>query len=243
MSNSSYPLKVAILALPEASVSTVYGMYDLFASTGRDWEMIVNGEPGSTVIEPYTVSTNGRRFQAGNGVWIEPDHALENSPAPDVICIPELQVGPATDTRGCYERETRWIKRHYAAGATLATACSGALLLAETGLLDGQDATTHWGYIDALTSRYPGIRMHPNRALVVSGEGQRIIMGGGVMDQAQLFPMIQEKLQSLLNGYIATEQILNDIGNYIVPPKLGSRAGVLGAIALAQDRLERNGQL
>ena len=179
MSNSSYPLKVAILALPEASVSTVYGMYDLFASTGRDWEMIVNGEPGSTVIEPYTVSTNGRRFQAGNGVWIEPDQALENSPAPDVICIPELQVGPATDTRGCYERETRWIKRHYAAGATLATACSGALLLAETGLLDGQDATTHWGYIDALTSRYPGIRMHPNRALVVSGEGQRIIMGGG----------------------------------------------------------------
>jgi len=179
MSNSSYPLKVAILALPEASVSTVYGMYDLFASTGRDWEMIVNGEPGSTVIEPYTVSTNGRRFQAGNGVWIEPDHALENSPAPDVICIPELQVGPATDTRGCYERETRWIKRHYAAGATLATACSGALLLAETGLLDGQDATTHWGYIDALTSRYPGIHMHPNRALVVSGEGQRIIMGGG----------------------------------------------------------------
>ncbi len=72
---------------------------------------------------------------------------------------------------------------------------------------------------------------------------QRIIMGGGVMDQAQLFPMIQEKLQSLLSGYVATEQILNDIGNYIVPPKLGSRAGVLGAIALAQDSLERNGQL
>jgi fructokinase len=72
---------------------------------------------------------------------------------------------------------------------------------------------------------------------------QRFIMGGGVMDQAQLFPMIQEKLQEILNGYVATDEILNDTGNYVVPPKLGARAGVLGAIALAQDSLERNGQL
>ena len=179
MPDTAHPLRVAILALPEASVSTVYGMYDLFASTGRDWEMIVNGQPGPVVIEPYTVSADGRRFQAGNGVWIEPDYALANSPAPDVICVPELQVSPAEDTRGCYARETDWINGHYAAGATLAAACSGALLLAEAGVLYGQDATTHWGYVEALTSRYPEVRIHPNRALVVSGEGQRIVMGGG----------------------------------------------------------------
>lgn len=72
---------------------------------------------------------------------------------------------------------------------------------------------------------------------------QRIIMGGGVMDQAQLFPMIQEKLQTILNGYVATDEILTDIGVYVVPPKLGARAGVLGAIALAQDSLRETGQL
>jgi transcriptional regulator GlxA family with amidase domain len=141
--------------------------------------MLVDGAQGSAVIEPFTVSSDGRRFQAGNGVWIEPDYALENSPVPDLVCIPELLLDPKVDPRGRYEPETRWINQHYAAGATLATACSGALLLAEAGLLEGQDATTHWGFIEALKSRYPGIRMHPNRALVVSGEGQRIVMAGG----------------------------------------------------------------
>ena len=67
MPDPGYPLKVAILALPEATASTVYGMYDLFASTGRDWETIVNGEPGPAVFEPYTVSTDGQRFQASAG--------------------------------------------------------------------------------------------------------------------------------------------------------------------------------
>ncbi|MEA3413805.1 MAG: helix-turn-helix domain-containing protein [Pseudomonadota bacterium] len=179
MPDSDTRIHVAILVLPGATPSTVYGMYDLFASSGRDWELLVDGEPGPSRFEPFTVSTDGRRFQAGNGVWIEPDYALDDSPAPDLICIPELLVDPNADPRGCYASETAWIKRHYAAGATLATACSGALLVAEAGLLNGQDATTHWGYIESLRSRYPAIRMHPNRALVVSGEAQRIVMAGG----------------------------------------------------------------
>ena len=179
MSDSNNRLRVAILVLPEATASTVYGMYDLFASTGRDWEFLVNGKPGPAKIEPFTVSRDGQRFRAGNGVWIEPDYTLENSPAPDVICIPELLVDPNADPTGCYVPETAWITRYYTEGATLATACSGALLLAEAGLLDGHDATTHWGYTDALVSRHPGIRMHSKRALVVSGEGQRIVMAGG----------------------------------------------------------------
>ena len=61
----------------------------------------------------------------------------------------------------------------------LATACSGALLLAEAGLLDGCDATTHWAYTDTLKRRYPKIRVHTQRALVVAGEGQRLVMAGG----------------------------------------------------------------
>jgi transcriptional regulator GlxA family with amidase domain len=179
MSDSKKPLKIAILALPGVTASTVYGMYDLFASAGRDWELLVVGKPGVSKIEPFTVSTDGRRFQGGNGIWIEPDYALGNSPAPDVICIPELLVDPGEDPRGRYVLETSWIKEHYAGGATLATACSGALLLAEAGLLDGQDATTHWGFIEPLVFWYPKIRMHANRALVVSGEAQRIVMAGG----------------------------------------------------------------
>jgi fructokinase len=64
---------------------------------------------------------------------------------------------------------------------------------------------------------------------------QRIIMGGGVMEQRHLFPLLRKEVQELLNGYIQRPEITEAIDQYIVPPLLGSRAGVLGAIALAMD--------
>lgn len=70
---------------------------------------------------------------------------------------------------------------------------------------------------------------------------QRIILGGGVMDQVQLFPIIRARLQDILSNYIPAREILEEIDLYIVPPKLGSQAGVLGAIALAQERFENTG--
>lgn len=63
---------------------------------------------------------------------------------------------------------------------------------------------------------------------------QRIILGGGVMDQAFLFPMIRREVQETLNGYIVSDMILNRIDEYIVPPALSNRSGRLGAIALAR---------
>ena len=63
---------------------------------------------------------------------------------------------------------------------------------------------------------------------------QRIIMGGGVMAQSQLFPAVRQKVVAQLNGYVNAPAVLQHINTYIVPPALGNRAGVLGAIALAQ---------
>lgn len=63
---------------------------------------------------------------------------------------------------------------------------------------------------------------------------QRIILGGGVMQQIHLFPMIRAEVQQLLNGYLQRAAITDDINNYIVPAALAGRSGVLGAIALAQ---------
>jgi fructokinase len=62
---------------------------------------------------------------------------------------------------------------------------------------------------------------------------QRIIIGGGVMQQPQLFPLVRVQVQHLLNGYMSAPEIVEQIDGYIVPPALGSRAGVLGALALA----------
>ncbi len=67
---------------------------------------------------------------------------------------------------------------------------------------------------------------------------QRIIMGGGVMDQQHLFPLIHNNVYSMLNGYIQSRQLLENMDSYIVPPGLGNQAGVLGAIALAEAALQ-----
>jgi fructokinase len=64
---------------------------------------------------------------------------------------------------------------------------------------------------------------------------QRIILGGGVMQQEHLFSMIRDKVKASLNGYVQSPAILENIDAYIVPPGLGNRAGVLGALALAQE--------
>ncbi len=63
---------------------------------------------------------------------------------------------------------------------------------------------------------------------------QRIVLGGGVMRQRFLFPMIRMELQELLGGYIQAEAITEGMEAFVVPPALGDRAGVLGAIALAE---------
>lgn len=70
-----------------------------------------------------------------------------------------------------------------------------------------------------------------NYILILSPE--KIILGGGVMKQKQLFPIIRKNVKNILNNYVQTKEILNDIDNYIVYPELGDNAGILGAVALA----------
>lgn len=79
------------------------------------------------------------------------------------------------------------------------------------------------GYIAAALTDY---------ILVLSPK--RIILGGGIMQREYLFPSIREKVLENLNGYVQSRTLLEDIEHYIVPPGLGGRSGVLGAIALAQ---------
>ncbi len=62
---------------------------------------------------------------------------------------------------------------------------------------------------------------------------QRIILGGGVMQQGQLFPLVRHKVQQYLNGYVRSPALLEGIDAYIVSPALGNRVGVLGSLALA----------
>ncbi len=69
---------------------------------------------------------------------------------------------------------------------------------------------------------------------------KKIIMGGGVMKQAQIFELIHTQVQTLLNGYVALPQITAHIHEYIVPPALGDNAGIVGALMLAKKALEES---
>ena len=83
----------------------------------------------------------------------------------------------------------------------------------------------------SLEAHYLALALH---TFVCMLSPQRIILGGGVMAQPQLIPMIRTKLKENLNEYVQHTAILQDVDKYVVSPGLGNRAGVLGAIALAQ---------
>lgn len=195
--NDKSPTRVAILALPETSASVIYGMYDLFMSAGRDWGLICEGQPGIPVITPMVVSCHGSSFTAANNVRIAPEATLEACAAADVVCVPELMVPPGEPLEGRFLEEIACLRDSYAAGKILATACSGAILLAEAGLLDGHEATTHWAYCDLMARRYPNVTVRRQRALVASGDGQRLIMAGGGTSWLDLTLYLIARLSSI----------------------------------------------
>lgn len=98
------------------------------------------------------------------------DHDLAGLEGADLVVI------PATGSRAFAPEVLEAVRRAYAAGATLLTVCSGAFVLAETGLLDGRAATSHWFHHDELASRYPQVRWEVNRLFV---DEDRIITSAG----------------------------------------------------------------
>jgi fructokinase len=62
-----------------------------------------------------------------------------------------------------------------------------------------------------------------------------MLLGGGVMQQQSLFPLIRRELVEILNGYIRSRDLTQKLDQYVVPPKLGNRAGIAGALVLAEQ--------
>lgn len=172
-------INVAILAVPEVTASALFGMFDLFSSPGRDWSFIVAGKAGNQRMRPYIVAQDTSGFQAANGIWIRPDHDFSDCPQPDIVCIPDFFVNPGASVAGKYNAEARWLKKCHQDGAMMASACSGAVLLGEAGLLADCEATIHWGYVSTLANNYPGVKVRVDKSLVLSGVAQRIVMAGG----------------------------------------------------------------
>jgi transcriptional regulator GlxA family with amidase domain len=163
--------------MPETTAATLYGFHDALSSVRRDWTMLHGGPPTESPFRPVVVSRDGEAFVGANGVRITPQSGFADCPRPDVVVVADVQVAPGEDSPS-FAPAVEWLKSCHAQGALLASACSGAVVLARTGLLDGHEATSHWAYCDHLRRAHPRIRWYPERGLVTAGAGQRILMAG-----------------------------------------------------------------
>ena len=109
------------------------------------------------------------------------------------------------------------------------------------GLASGPAIARRWGQPpESLPEDHPAWELEANYLglavanLVCTVSPHRVILGGGVMEQPRLLPLVRQKVQEVLNDYVQAAEILEHIDTYIVSPGLGERAGVLGAIALAE---------
>jgi transcriptional regulator GlxA family with amidase domain len=122
---------------------------------------------------------SGERFRCGHGIPVEPDAVIHEIVQADIVILPELWLGPDETMKGRYPALSQWIRARYEVGAHVYSACSGAVMLAETGLLDGRDATSHWGYQDLFRREYPRVRFHPEPNLCFGDPSGRIVTAGG----------------------------------------------------------------
>ena len=180
MANSeTAPVEARIVAVPETAGSALYGMIDVLAASGNIWQLLVGTEPRQTLIHPSIVAVSGAPFRCGNGIPVTPDVTVGDDPKADILILPELWLGPDESIKGRHPRLMEWIRRKYRAGATVYSACSGSIMLAETGLLNGRDATSHWGYADLFRTHYPEVRFRPEPNLVFADGAGRIVTAGG----------------------------------------------------------------
>lgn len=173
------PINALILALPESAGSAIYGLIDVFASTGTLWLDLVGDEPGERLIQSKIVSVSRDPFQCGNGIPVTPELTIAETSAADIIVIPELWLAPDDDLADRYSELKEWLRRRYQAGSIIYSACSGAVLLAAAGLLKGKAATSHWGYADLFRRRFPEVRFIPEPNIVFADDSGRIVTAGG----------------------------------------------------------------
>jgi transcriptional regulator GlxA family with amidase domain len=180
MSGTTRPLHVSLVAIPDAVISTLTGIYDVLGS----FRMLGRLEPSIPEAPPFMVeivAAERGHVALASGVPVEVHRAVSDVTATDIIIVPSVLLGPEGWRTGRYPEIVDWARRMHTDGALLCSACSGVFLLAETGLFDGRESTVHWGYAEAFAKVFPNVPLSPERVLVVSGEREELITSGASM--------------------------------------------------------------
>lgn len=166
------PLRVSILSLPESGTMAAFGLHEVLGDTER------NSQALSRPIHPTLVACQQGSFRSSTGLEVTPEEGLHTECA-DVVVICDIHLDLDETPEGRWHDEIEWVRRHIDAGAVVCSTCSGSVLLAEAGLLDGAEVASHWSMADLFRDRYPTVRFRPERILCDSGRNGRVITTGG----------------------------------------------------------------
>jgi transcriptional regulator GlxA family with amidase domain len=178
MAATDRPLHVSLVAIPEAAISTLTGIYDVMS--------VFKVLSGSDIPEtpPFKVEIVGQQRGAvalASGLSVNAHHGIDDLERTDIVIVPSVLLAERRWEPGRYPAMTRWLGAMHERGADLCSACSGLFLLAETGLFDGVPSTVHWGYADTFRQAFPRVPINPERALVASGDREQFISSGASM--------------------------------------------------------------
>jgi transcriptional regulator GlxA family with amidase domain len=171
------PRHVSLVALPDAVVSTLTGIFDVmnaFALTDMFGASAVAPAPFDVEI----VGEAAGPLELASGVPIHVQRSVADIGSTDMVIVPSVVLRSGDWEKGRYPELVEWVRSVYERGAILCSACSGIFLLAETGLFHGKDATVHFGYARAFAAAYPEVPIHPERVLVISGLREELVSSG-----------------------------------------------------------------
>ncbi len=177
MTTASAKLHVSLIAIPEAVISTLGGIYDVLNAFG----MLAGHDEAIPRESPFEVEIVGEARGAitlASGLPCERQRAFGEIDHTDIVIVPSVLLEDGTWTAGRYPELVAWLGARHAQGALLCSACSGVFLLAETGLLDGREATIHWTYAAEFGRAFPLVQPRPDRALIATGARDELIMSG-----------------------------------------------------------------
>ena len=139
------PRHVSLVALPDAVVSTLFGIYDVMNA----FALMDIPKAGPGARAPFHIDIVGETagpLELANGVPVDVGRAIDTVEATDVVIVPSVLLRAAGWKKGRYPRLAEWLRRMHERGAVICSACSGIFLLAETWLFDVRDATVHFAY-------------------------------------------------------------------------------------------------
>lgn len=165
---------VTILLLEKSFMSTVVGPMEIFQQAGVAWNYMTE-QPINPQFKVTIASLDGKPVTGAGGLTIMPKCSIDEIKKTDLILVSSVGV----DMGNILSRHAMaipWLKQWHARGVTIASICSGAYVLAEAGLLDGKEATTHWGYAEQFQAKYPKVKLRPEK--LVTDEGNVLCCGG-----------------------------------------------------------------